>query len=158
MSYNDGEALILTAIRTHANFNSQNSGRNKFGLLNSGNSSYYAITEPGPYTVQEQGQAGIGASAGRVKKVRTWTCLVGIYQLYVDDGDTQADLEERHEEVIEAIEQYRRLADTTDTIQKARVTGGPEMEYVSFTESGPIWAKWVINVQWEEARLVAFAE
>lgn len=157
MSYADGEALVLAAIRTHASFNNSNSGRNKFGLLNNGDSAFYAITEPGPFTVVEQGIGGVG-SGGRVKKVRTWTCLVGVYQLYVDDGTTQDDLEEHFEEVMESIEKYRRLADTSGMIQKARVTGGPEMEYVMFGDSGPLWAKWVINVQWEEARIVTFAE
>lgn len=157
MSYADGEALILTAIRTATNFDSTNSGRNKYSLLNSGNADHYAITEPGAYTVQEQGIAGIG-SGSRTTKLTTWTCIVGVYQRYLDDGDSQAALEAYHTEVMEAIEKYRRLADTTDTIQKARVVGGPEMEYVTWTENGPVWAKWPINIQFEEARLVTFSE
>lgn len=158
MSYADGEALILTAIQSHANFNSSNATRNKYMILNSGNAAYYAITEPGEWRNEEAGVAGIG-SGGRQGKVRYWRCEVGVYQRYVDDGDTQADLEEHYEEVMESIEKWRRLKDTTDSVQKVRIIGGPPMEYVSFRDTGgPQWAKWSMYVEWEERRDITLSE
>jgi hypothetical protein len=154
MSYSSGEALILAALQLHPNYDTRNSSRGKWGMLNSGKNAYYVILRPGPFELSTMGVSGVGAGGGI--RQATWTTQLMVYQRYVDDGTTMTNLEARVDEVIAQLDKYRNLGDTTNTIQKARVMSGGEVEVID--HEGSLWARWIINVIWNEERSVTYAE
>ncbi len=155
--YNDGEALILTTLRKHANYNSENTSRANWRILNSGKAAYYVVMRPGEFAVNLTSVGGIG-SGSVATEVTNWTTELMVYQRYVDDGTTAINIQLRVAEIVAQMQKWRRLADTNDIIQKARVVGGSELEEIQQGENGPVFLRWIINVTWDEERAVTFSE
>lgn len=154
--YAAGEALLLTQLQKHASFTTQNSNRGNWKALNSGKSSYYVILRPGAFEIEMQSIGGVGANATATEHTM-WVTQCMVYERYKDESTSIANLEARVEDVIEQLQAWRNLGDTGDTILKARVASGGEVEQVA-DDKGGMWLRWIINVEWQEERTVTYSE
>lgn len=150
MSYQTGEALALTQVQASTGFDSTNTSRGKWGILNKGSSDHYAILKPGPFSVEGE---------TFTQKGRYWRCIIEVWQRYKDDGSSLTNLEGHIENIIDRIDQYRKLADTTGTIQDANITGGSEVtEQWIQGGDGPSWLKQDLYLDWTEEAQITYAE
>lgn len=156
MSYSAGEGLVLSTLRLHANYNQNNTRRGNWKILTSGKDSFYVILRPGPFTVLDHGLGG--GSGATTKRQANWITQVMVYQRYIDDGTSLTNLEARVDEIIAHLDKYRVMGDGTNTIQKARVVSGGEVEEVALGQKGPNFLRWILNVEWHEERSVTYSE
>ena len=147
MSYTAGEALILTQIRATSGFNANNSSRGIYNILNSGKAKSYAIVRGDSFV---NSQSGLGSAlGGNVQYERDWVTVVELWINLNNYGSSLSELYDRRQEIIERIDQYPRLEDTTNTIVDARVSqGGNVFELV--TPGGKVWLRQDIQISWEE--------
>lgn len=152
MGYSEGEALILTQVQAVSGFaaSTGNTSRGKYGILNQGRSSVYAILHPGPFEV----------AFVAPKTVHTdWTTIVEIWQRYKDDGSSLTDLEANVQLLLTRLNLYRHMADTTGGILDAMATvGGDILEMTAEGGKGPIWLKQEVTVAWKEESAISPAE
>jgi hypothetical protein len=146
MSYSDGEVLILGLLRNMAQFDTRNSGRARWGMLNSGAAAQYAILRAGPFENDYQG-------LGREQVRTSWRTIIELWQRYKDDGTSATDLQELMAAVIEYVEQYPDLGDAA--IYAEPRTCGDMQEVWRTGGDGPSWLKWEVNIDWQEERDIA---
>lgn len=152
--YPDGEALILTRLRSVTGFtgttaSTENTSRGKWGLRNSGNSDHYAILKPGEFT-REQGAMGMNISYFRT--------VIQVWQRYKDDGDTLTDLEGYVKAIINYFDQHRKISDGTNTIVEAFITGGSDVLQMQNRDGGIDWLRWDLYLDWQEHDVITYAE
>jgi hypothetical protein len=150
MSYTAGEALALTQVRAATGFSSTNTSRGNWSIRNSGGSDHYAILRQGEFT-----------RAFETFRIDTahWRTVIEVWQQYVDDGTSYTNLLTHVANLIARLDQYRKLADTTGTIQDANLTGGSAvMEIMGRSGDGPFWLKQDLYLDWSEESNVTFAE
>lgn len=147
MSYSSGEALILTALRAHANYDSDNTSRGNWRVLNSGKAEYYAVLRMGPTT---------NAPNSMASALTTWTTQIMLYRRYLDDGTTATNLQADVQTVIEHLEQYATLSDTNNTVVDAQITAVSEMQEISMFENGPVYLLSIIDMIWQEERQITY--
>ena len=147
--YPDGEELVLRQVQATAGFGPRNATRGKWGVLNTGKAPVYAILHKGEWTM-----SFISATVAEF----TWQTIVQVWQSWINDGSTQADLDANVEALIERFLAYRKLADTTDTINDSNPRRGGEPSEMWVKGGGPRWLKADIIVEWKEQRPVTFAE
>lgn len=141
MAYSDGEALILTLLRTMSNFDSTNTARANWQILNKGRANHYGIVRPGAFSIEY-------LSLGQYQA--NWTTVIEVWQRYKDDGTTQTDLYARVADLLPMLN-TPRLGDTTNTILDSRITGGDEPQEMWLTDGGgPAWLRWSVNIEWQE--------
>lgn len=142
MNYPHGEALIATLLDGMTEFATGTVTRQKWAVLNSGRAAQYAVLRPGAFSL---GADGLGLSAGA-----QWRTVVELWQRWLDDGATTVALQELTMKVIDRLQQYPTLGDTTGRVVWAFVTGGGEMLERWVTDRGPSWAVWEVYVDWRE--------
>lgn len=149
MTYPATEALVLTQLQAVTGFSSTNTSRGKWGILNSGMSDHYGIIKPGAFTRE---QAAMSANEG------TYQTIIQVWQRYKDDGDSLTDLETNVDNIIRRFDQYRKLADTTNSVLDATITNGGQVEEMWNKDGGLSWLKQDLVVTWLEYDLVSYAE
>lgn len=150
MSYSAGEALALTQVQAVTGFASTNTSRGKWGILNSGASDHYAILRSGEFTV-------IWDSL-RIHTTQ-WRTVIEVWQRYKDDGTSYTSLLTHVANITARLEKYRKLADTTGTLQDANLTGGSAItEQWRNNSDGPSWLKQELYLDWSEESTVTFSE
>lgn len=157
MTYATGEALLLTAIQKLSDYDSTNSGRGNFLILNRGNSANYIILRPGEFEVSVVSLGGLGANATSTEHT-TWITEVMVYRRYIDDYNTLTQLEADVATVIAQIQKWRQLGDTTNGVIVARVMGGTAAEIIRHDPDGPFWLRQTVRVVWNEERTITYAE
>lgn len=150
MSYTNGESLMLTRIRTSANYNTNNTTRNDWSILNDGKNDHYAILkkleDPSPVTWP-------GVRTYHIE----WTTIIEVWQrVQNDDDQAAADCHAEVLAIINVLQNNPRLGDTSGTIvdSSIRGIGGPVNTWLS--DGGPIWAMMEIYVTWIEQARVTF--
>jgi hypothetical protein len=146
--YSDGEALILTQLQAVSGFSSANTSRGKWGILNDGVSRVYGILKPGSF-IREQAAMSVNLSV--------FQTIIQVWYRYKDD-DTLTLLESSVSSIITRFDQYRKLADTTNTIVEAFVKEGREVEEMWTKDGGLSWLKQDLIVEWQEYDGVSYAE
>ena len=144
MGYSDGEALILTAIRAHANFDSNNTRRANWKILDSGNKAYYAIIKP------SEDPAAVEFITPTVY-VTAWHTVVEVWYRYEDDATTQTNLYSKVNDIIGQMQTYKDLNTSSDDIQNAEVVGiTPPMEQYGKKRNSLDWLKQEVIIEWLE--------
>lgn len=145
MSYSDGEALVLAQVQAVSNYTSTlgNTSRGKWGILNSGKSSRYAILKPGPFNRTPHTPTQF---------YNEWTTVVELWQRYKDDGTTLADLEADMAAILARFDVYPHMQDTTGLVVNNVVArrGNEVEEMWSNKGDGPSWLRWKLYVTWQE--------
>ena len=149
MTYIAGEALVLIQLQAVAGFNDKNTSRGKWGILNSGLNDHYGIVKPGAFTRE---QAAMSAN------ITTYQTIIQVWQRYKDDGETLTDLESNVDLIIARFDQYRKLADTTNTLLDATLTNGGQVEEMWNQAGGLSWLKQELIITWLEYDQVTYAE
>lgn len=147
MSYPDGEALILAALQAHGDYSPKNTSRGNFRIRNSGNSSFYVILRMG----ESENEPHTMGSA-----LTTWNTELVVYQRYVDDGSSAINLQNRLQEILEHMEQYGQLGDSSNVVVDGQVTGISGMNESGPLPGNPEWVLSVINLQWQEERNITY--
>ncbi len=147
MSYSAGEALILTALQAHDNYDSDNSKRGDWKVLNSGKAGYYVVLRMGPATNEPFAMSSAATN---------WVTQLMVYQRYIDDSTSAIYLQDRVQEIIEHIEQYATLSDTNNTVVDAQITNITEMQQIQMSEPGPVYLLTIIDVSWQEQRSITY--
>lgn len=146
MGYNTGEGLILTQVQGATSFNSTNTARGNWKILNQGKSDHYAILRPGAFFVEW---------ISPTHYVANYRTVVEIWQRYTVETTTHTNLYGYMAEALEAVIDTPRLGDSGGTILDSSVTGSEEPPQEMWTESGgPVWLKWEINVDWQEEKSI----
>lgn len=144
MSYPVGEAAILTLLRTLSAYDSRNSSRQNWKILDSGTSDSYVILRPGSWNNEQSSMAS---------NMRTWRTVIEVWRPYRDDtkpATLQADVTT----IIEHLEKYHTLNDASGVIEAAIVGGGEMLEVTR--ANGSLWARWEVYCDWQEEKEVAF--
>lgn len=140
MGYSDGEALILTQVQACNNFDSTNTSRANWKILNQGKDDHYAILRPGPFDIE-----WIAFDTYRAN----WVTVIEVWQRYKDETDTHTDLYDRVEDLFDILG-VPLLGDTTGTIQDSTISVQDEPEEMWMDGGGPGWLRWKINILWRE--------
>lgn len=149
MSYSTGEALLLTVVQGCTGFDSNNTSRANWLILNSGKADHYAILRPGPFDIE-----WISANTYQ----GNWITVVELWQRYKDDGSSQTNLYGHAANLTAGIIPKRTLGGTDSTIQDATVRQANEpQEMVRGTDTGPSWLKWELIVEWKDETQVTFS-
>lgn len=149
MSESAGLTLISTQIQSTTGFSSSNVAIAKWGLLNSGKSDHYAILKPGrsprtqlTFTIKDD-------------EYRT---VIEVWQRYKDDGTSLTTLLGHVENIVDRIDKYRKLADTTGSIRDANVTELGEVVERWTKDGGVGWLSRDVVVTWQEEENISYAE
>lgn len=145
MSYSTGEALVFTLVKGCSNFSATNVSRANWKVLNSGASDHYAVLKPGKEIVI----TWLTPNSYETK----WSTAIEVWQRYVDDGTTQANLYDRVGDIFAGLAAHSRLGDSGNNIQKStiRKMAEPESMYKGKTLE---WMRWTVYVEWSEINTV----
>lgn len=148
MSYSDGEALILAQIQKTDYFDTSNSSRYNWNVLNK-SAQQYAILQPGAFK-----HSSLGAG-GSYQTVWTTVCEIWVpLKEYSRDMETLVDVRQA---VIERFDAYRHAGDTTGTIQDVSVISGSEpVEMGKRGRTSHI--KQNLIIQWTEESVITLQE
>ena len=111
-----------------------------------GKAAYYAILRPGP---SDQTQMTIQS------KLMSWRTVVEVWHRYIDDA-SPAGLAVYAEDIVDRLNKYPTLGGIA---VQAAVTSLGDMEEVE-RKSGTVsslWARWNINVDWSEEKVITYA-
>ena len=145
MAYNDGEKLLLKRIQALDLFAQNNSARNNWKLLYSGNSDHYAILRPGSFQLRW---------ISITDYIVTYTTVVEVWQRYTDDGDSQSNLGACVADIF-SILAYPNLGDSSQVLDSSIVDSSEPTEMHG---DNMLWLRWEINVQWEDITSVTYQE
>lgn len=149
MSYSTGEALILTRVIACNSFDSANTSRSNWKILNSGLSDHYAILRPGPFDVEFDTMCTYHIN---------WNTVIEVWQRYTDEATTQSNLYGYVADLF-PIMAYPKLGNTGTTILEwSTITGGEEPEEMWIKDGGPMWLRWRITLAWKEEGVITYAE
>lgn len=150
MSYTAGEAAALTRLRALSNFNSNNTSRGDWLILNRGKSDHYGVLRPGPFTME-----WISLRQYRV----TWNTVIEVWQRYKDDAQTKTDLYARVAEVIAGFMPYPHIGTGNEnTVQWATIRQADPPQEMWNASGGPAWLKWELILEWHEEVTVTLQE
>lgn len=149
MSYADGEALALTAVRANGNFDSNNSARGDWYIRHNGQAVNYAVLKPGEYVRERHGLGG-----GRIHHYQT---IIQVWRTYQGATDVTA-LIGVVDSLLATLDTYRVMGDTTGDIIEAYPGMVREMQEVIAEPGGePVWIYVEIVWHWTEQEKVTFA-
>lgn len=137
MSYSTGEALLLAAVQACASFDSTNTSRANWKVLDKGKSSRYAILRPGAWSAK-----WVAFNTYNT----TYQTVIEIWQRYTDETTTHTNLYALVAEVLEGI-----LPDALGgDILSLLVSDADEPEEMWTAGGGPSWLRWSVRVNWTE--------
>lgn len=148
MSYTTGEADVLTRLRACTGFDSTNTSRGDWGILNSGKSDHYGIIRMGEFNHRWMSSNMYQAQ---------WTTIIEIWQRYTDDTATRTNLYGYLANVVSGLLTYRYLGDSA-TVEDANIDSGDEPQRAWEKDGGPMWLFITVRVRWDETSTVSFAE
>lgn len=151
MSYSTGEALILVQVQACTSYNTKNTSRANWKLLNQGRSRQYAILSMGAFEREHHGMGGTYRTQ--------WSTLCEVWVRYIDDSTSLTTLEARAAEIVERFDAYRLAGDTTGTIQDVFVRRASRpQEMWRKGGKGPGWLMQELEIVWLEQRTVTLQE
>lgn len=131
MAYSDVEALWLARLQESGAFNSNNSARARWSILNTGKANHYAILRMGR---QEHLRYGMG---GRREHVRQ--TVLEIWKRPTEESASAIELQEFVDELRVFLDGYPTLGDTTGRVRDAMIVQTGEMLERRTVKDGPVW-------------------
>ena len=148
MSYNTGEAAILTLMQSVTGFSSSNTSRGNWLILNKGLDDNYAILRPGGFSIEWITFQSYHAN---------YSTVVEVWQRYIDDATTHTSLYTHVGNIITSLNQYYKLNGTSGVID-ASIASADEPEEMWRKGGGPQWLRWRLVLEWKEEVNVTFAK
>lgn len=153
MGYATGSSAILTLLRAMSDWDSKNSSREDWGILNTGKSNKYAILKPG-----EEYQNEV-ISLGHKTQIRTYTTVIEVWVLAKTPGKSLTTLQTLTDSIVSTLDRYPNLGlGTSNAIRGASVLGGGEMQDRWVNTRGFTWVTWDVTIEWKEERSTSSAE
>lgn len=152
MSYSAGETLILTKLRaigTGTTWTTANTAQGKWKMLNTGNSDHYAVLKMG---------AGTNDGLSFSTALRRYITVIEVWQSYMDDGTSYTNMLAFWEAILDQFDAWRKLGDTTGTVEDSRCTRWDEIEERWTRSGGPRWLKQNFYIEWQEENNVTYQE
>jgi hypothetical protein len=143
MAYADGEAAILTRIRAHANYDSGNTSRSDWKILDSGKSSFYAVVKPSMEPAPLE-------YITPIVYVVHWVTTIEVWQKYTDETITQNNLYGHVNEIMAQVQAQKTLGRSSYGVQQAEIVAinAPQ---TAWTKDGvPAYLVQEITVRWHE--------
>jgi hypothetical protein len=147
MAYSDGEALLLTRVQACTGFDSNNTSRSNWRILNSGKSNQYAILRPAEFDIEWTALAAYTV---------TWNTIIEVWQRYTNETDTPTNLY-THIANLMPILTYPYLGDSSKVLDSS-IVGAAEPEEMWTAGGGVAWLRWAARVEWKENIEVTYAE
>jgi len=144
MSYSTGEAAILETLKLHADYSASNTSRADWRVLDSGQNSHYAVLRMGE---------SVNSQLTIQQAFTTWRTDIMLYERYTVDGITAVALQGHVQTVIEHLEKYPTLEGLSINAQIISVGA---MEQIQMIANGPMWARSIIAVEWNEERSINY--
>lgn len=129
-------------------FDTNNSSRGDFKILNSGASDHYAVLFKGEPATRER----VGFRMNTIQQ-RT---ILRIYQRYVNDSTSQIALQDLIDDIKTAVNPYRVIGDASSTIQSATIT--EEREMMMEPANAPAWLYVELVGVCDEEEIISYAE
>lgn len=145
--YGDIEALWLTRIRAISGYDSTNTSRGRWGILNSGKATRYVILKPGEHARE---------MLSFTTRLETWQTVIEVWQQYKDDGDSLTELETAVNAIMDAIDRYPRLGDAGGTVQLGQITAVREV--VQIPADAPAWMMAALIGVVNEEKTISYQE
>ena len=150
MSYTAGEALLLTRVRAISGYDTNNTSRANWLVLNNGKAAYYVILRPGAFTMPWLTYRSYLA---------TYTTIIELWQKYTNDHESHTNLYTHLNEITSSLQLYPHLGNgANSTILDAEITGAPEPQEMWTSGGGPKWLRYSITLTWKQEEIVTFAE
>lgn len=127
-NYSTIEGLWLTRLQGMTAFNTSNSARGKWGILNSGRDDQYAVLKPGE---RERAASGLGG-----QMMDTHRTIIQVYQRYKDDGTSMTDLEALVESIVNELDTYPYLGDSGNTVVMGTIVQVREYQEILASDGG----------------------
>lgn len=131
-------------------YDTNNSGRVNWLILNSGKAGVYAIIRPGE-AIEEI--TGLGHGVTHI----TYQTIIELWQQYQNVGDALT-LETAVEEIKTHFRTYRFLGGGAGNTIDAQVKGNSAMMLKWLSEGGPRWVAIEIRLEWIEQQVITLAE
>lgn len=147
MSYDTIEGLWLTRLLAMSQFNTDNTSRGKWGILNRGYNNQYAILKPGEHTRE---------MISFQTQETNWQTIIQLWQRYKDDGTSVTDLQALVDAVLSELDTYPHIGDTGNTVVEGRITTVREM--IQTPADAPAWLYVELIGQAYEQEAITFAE
>lgn len=148
MTYTSGEAAILTVLRADSNFDTTNTSRANWKLLNTGGSSggEYVILRPDESAIQW---------ITPTTYIARYVTVAEVWQRYTTETDSFTNLYTAVANVMTALMPERKL---NTTVTDATVRRIPAPEYRWIEEGGPMWLVQEVAIEWTEETTVTFTD
>jgi hypothetical protein len=154
MGYVTGSSAILALLRGMSEWDSNNTSREDWSILNTGKSRRYAIIKPG-----EEGYENEIISLGNATQIRLYNTVIEIWILAQKPGTDLHELQTLVGSVIETFDRYPNLGlGLGNAINGAVVLGGGDMLERWADSRGATWLSWDVVIQWREERNTTSAE
>lgn len=146
MGYATGEAAVLAVVRLLSGWDTTNTSRNNWLILNTGAADAYVVLRPGPASFADESIGGMG-SIQRTRS-RTWRTQVLVYRRYLNDTASPAAIQADVDTLILHLEGYPTM--NSSAIQDAQVVGVDALQQINQGDGAPVWLLWPINIDWTE--------
>lgn len=147
MGYNECEALWLSLLRAMPEFDSNNTSRKDWKILNSGKSNYYAVLKKGE--VVRERMAFSTDVAHRQTIIELWV-------RYREDGTDAIQMDDLTDAITNYVGSYRLGGDSVGTIQRAQIV--EEREPQQTPANAPAWLFVELVGQMDDEEAITYAE
>jgi len=148
MSYDAGEALLLTEIRATTNFNTTNAKIANWQMLNSGKSKWYCVLRTG--AVPEHKPLSLGGGLGGTIKYETeWETIAELWIRLKDYNKATGELTARRQEIMDRFDLWRRAKDTTGQVRDVSVVSAGD-PFEAQPARGAVFIRQDLKIRWIE--------
>lgn len=147
-NYGTGEELIKDLVQQAPGF-AGSVAQGSWRGLNTGRAAKYAImtTRPGERVFDTPGSV-----------LERWETIVQIWKRYIDDGSTYTGLGEDVAAVIEMLDQYPHLGDTSGYVEESTAQIEGEVKEMWTRGRAPAWLRQDITVRWTGRKFITFLD
>lgn len=149
--YSFGEALVLAQLRQVSGFNTNNTSRSDWAILNTGKAAVYAVVRKGAWEAEWQTYSA---------KLFAWQTVIEIWQQWTqNDAATRAALDANEALVLARFLAYHRLGDTAGRVQDSTPVRAEEPDIMFDAQRNTAaFLRASVVIEWQEIVYVTFAE
>ena len=145
--YKDGEALWLTRVRAVSGFDTSNTSRGNWTILNNGAADIYAILKPGEWNRE---------MIGFNRRLNVYQTIIQVWQKYREDGTSMINLEDKINDILVSVDTYPQIGDSGNTVIDAQIIAVREVQQTP--ADAPTWMYAELVGEWQEEIAITYVE